>query len=81
MMKTARIVQSHIFGTSSGRSVSIEYRGKVLHSLQGHAADNPRMLGACLKWALNQGFTHWIDSNGHRAPIDPAIAQWQGVTK
>ena len=70
-MKTATIDQYHMFGTRSGRAVAIQYRGQTIKTFTG--TNNPALLGAALKWAFNQGFTHW-----QGGPIDPAVATWHG---
>jgi len=76
-MKTATVDSYHLFGTNSGRGVRLMYRGRVLMHLTGHSSENPRMLGACLKRAHADGFTHTRDlASGRVTPIDPAIATW-----
>ena len=67
----AMLDQYHMLGTRSGRAVAIHYRGKALKTFTG--TNNPALLGAALKWAFNQGFTHWQEGR-----IDPAVATWQG---
>ena len=56
-MKTATITIYHIFGTKSGKSADITYRGKFLYRFCGIESDQ-ELCDKARKWAYAQNFTN-----------------------
>ena len=62
-MKTATIVQYHVFGTKNVEVADICYRGKILKTiynceLPDIACSIGHLVNAASNWAFANGFTH-----------------------
>jgi len=55
-MKTATIRTNHIFGTKNSYCTDVIYRGRILISFSGDAAQSLHNSGT--RWARHNGFTH-----------------------
>jgi len=57
--RTIRLVEFMIYGTHTSMCVALMYRGKVVMEFTGHKADKGALHVKALRWARNQGFTHY----------------------